>query len=167
MPAPEPSQSSQLPNRWVIVGSAENYGISQAHGFTVQGIKSRHGKKALEIRPGDSFIYYLTGLQVLASIVTVQSDYFEDYTPIWACGSKKTGELYPFRFRIAPDLILTPDQYLPTESVAGALTYLKKWPEPHWRLGFQGNVHHWPEQDYQLVRQRMAALQKTPQNASR
>lgn len=146
-------------NVWLIVGSAENFEISQSHGFTVQGIKSRHRKKAGLIHPGDRMIYYLTGLQVLAGIVRVTSQFYEDHTPIWTCSSRG-GEVYPWRFRTEPELILDKTQYLPTVEVHEQLEYLKKWPPAHWRLGFQGNVHHWPMADYLLVRDRMLALQQ-------
>lgn len=143
-------------NTWLIVGSEENFDISRSRGFTIQGIKSRHRKKAEQIHPGDRMIYYLTGLQVLSGIVTVMSHVTEDHTPIWTC-SKRNGEVYPFRFQIQPDLILEKPDYLSVIAIHDQLQYLKKWPEAHWRLGFQGNVHHWPEEDYQLVRRLLLA----------
>lgn len=157
------SDTALHPNTWVIVGSEENFEISKGLGFTVQGIKSRHRKKAQQIHPGDRMIYYLTGLQVLSGIVTVKSDFVEDHTPIWTCSSesKRQGEVYPFRFKIAPELILDKPDYLPAIEIHRQIEYLKKWPEAHWRLGFQGNVHHWTEADYQLVKRLMT--QRTSQ----
>jgi predicted RNA-binding protein len=160
------TEETQSNNTWLIVGSEENYDISKGFGFTVQGIKSRHRKKAKLIHPGDRMIYYLTGLQVLAGIVRVTSNFVEDYTPIWTCSSKRTEEVYPFRFRIQPEIILEKEQYLRTVDLYDKIEYLKKWPEAHWRLGFQGNVHHWPESDYQLVYSQMSALTKDPSTAT-
>lgn len=141
------------PNYWVIVGSKENYDISRAHGFKIQGIKSRHRKKAEQMHPGDRFIYYITGLMALGGIVSVESDYVEDYTPLWKCSSnKRQMEIYPFRFKIKPYLIPADDSgLLPVAPLHTQIQYLRKWPEANWTLGFQGNVHHWPQADYQLV----------------
>ncbi len=145
-------------NYWVIVSSEENFEITKSLGFTIQGIKSRHRKKAQAIHPGDKLIYYVTGLQVLSSIVTVTSDYWEEHTSVWKCKSNRDTELYPFRFKIMPDVILEKSQYLPVVELVPQIQYLKKWPAAHWHLGFQGNVHHWPESDYQLVYNRMLTI---------
>ncbi len=147
-------------NYWVVVGSKENYDISKKLGFTLQGLKSRHQKKAEQIQPDDKMIYYLTGgLKSLGGIVTVKSPYVEDYTEIWNCSSSmKSGErkgkkeVYPFRFRIEPYLIPADESgFVEVAPIHTQLQYLKKWPEKNWTLGFQGNVHHWPEADYRLV----------------
>ncbi|MBX2860452.1 MAG: EVE domain-containing protein [Vampirovibrio sp.] len=138
------------PQYWVIVGSKENYDISKERGFTLQGIKARYRKKAEQINPGDKMIYYLTGLMVLAGIVTVKSHYVEDFEPIWPCSNKN--EIYPYRFKIEPYLIPQDDSgFLKVAPFHDELTYLKKWPEKNWTLGFQGNIHQWPEADYKLV----------------
>ncbi len=143
-------------NYWVVVGSKGNYDISKNLGFTIQGLKSRHQKKADQMKPGDKMIYYLTGgSKALGGIVTVKSLYVEDFTEIWDCSSSaRTGkpEMYPFRFKIEPYLI--PDDesgFVEVTPIHTQLQYLKKWPEKNWTLGFQGNVHHWPEVDYRLV----------------
>lgn len=141
-------------NYWVVVGSKENYDISKERDFTIQGIKSRQRKKAELIRPGDRMIYYLTGLMVLAGIVTVKSPMVEDYTEIWTCSSSRSGkpEVYPYRFQIEPYLIPADESGLvKVAPIHGDLEYLKKWPEKNWTLGFQGNLHQWPQHDYQLA----------------
>ena len=136
---------------WVIVGSRANYEVSRERGFTVQGIKAKHRKKAEQIRPGDRMLYYLTGLMVMAGIITVTSDCYEDQTPIWPCKPEKP-ELFPWRFKTEPYLIPTDESgFVPVTPIHGQLSYLKKWPEKNWTLGFQGNVHQWPEPDYLLV----------------
>ena len=148
------------PNYWVIVGSKENYDISKARGFTIQGIKSRHQKKAALIQPGDYFIYYLTGLKVLGGIVRVCSPCIEDDTPIWTCSNKRKEERYPFRFKIEPYLIPVAESgFVEVTPLHGDIDYLKKWPEKNWTLGFQGNVHHWPESDFRKVE---ALFRKVP-----
>lgn len=135
---------------WVIVGSKENYDISKARGFTIQGMKTRSLKKVSQMKPGDKLVYYLTGRMVLGGIVTVESPYVEDYTPIWTCTSRD--EVYPYRVKISPYLIPTDEtQFLPVAPFHEQLQYLKKWPAKNWTLGFQGNVHQWPESDYRLV----------------
>lgn len=147
---------------WLTVGSRENFEISRARGFDVLGIKSTHRKKATQIRPGDRVLYYLTGLMVLAGSVTVRSAMVEDQTPIWTCSSVKNGqpEVYPYRFAIVPTLIPADEQgFLPVQAIREDLIYLQKWPAKNWTLGFQGNLHQWPEADFMRAVAALAARQ--------
>jgi len=146
---------------WLIVGSKENYDTTKAKGFTLQGIKSRYRKKAQQMQPGDKIIYYLTGLMVIAGIATITSEYFEDETFIWPCSNPN--ETYPWRFSIKPDVIPDDDsQFLPVKAIKDQMVYLEKWPAKNWTLGFQGNVHQWPKEDYDLVRQALTQIITQP-----
>jgi predicted RNA-binding protein len=141
------------PQYWILVGSAENLEATQAHGFTVQGFKSRHRKKAEAMRPGDRLVYYVTGIQGFAAIARVTSDAFEDHTPIWKSKDpKKAAEAYPWRVQIEPEIALPPGVYLPAEDIALQLHHVQKWPKDHWRLAFQGQLHRIDEHDYELIR---------------
>ena len=143
---------------WIVVGSIENVRGTAELGFTVQGVKSRHRKKAERMRPGDKLVYYLTGVKAFAGIATVESPYFESHERIWASGDpKKAAEDYPFRVEISPDLILQEEDVVPAEGVALRMAYVAKWPADNWTLAFQGNVHEIGEDDYRLIREAIAA----------
>ena len=142
-------------NYWMIVGSAENFEISRARGFLIQGIKSRHRKKAERMEPGDRVLYYLTGVQQFGGTASITSGYFEDNQPIWK--GKKNGEEYPFRFEIKPEVILEPGTYLDAKEIVPHLDYVKRWPAEHWHLAFQGNVHLFSEKDFNFVESRLLA----------
>jgi hypothetical protein len=145
---------------WIIVGSPENFARTAELGFTVQGMKSRHRKKAERMRPGDRIAYYLTGLKAFAGVATIESPYYEEHEPIWKSGdAKKAAEDYPFRVRIAPDVILPIEEAVPAEGVARQMAYVAKWPAQSWTLAFQGNVHEIAEDDYRLIRDAIEAAQ--------
>ncbi len=140
---------------WVLVSSAENFHATKDRGFTVQGIKSRHRKKAEQMKPGDKLIYYLTGRKVFAGTAIVTSEYFESDEPIWTSkNTKRDGapENYPFRVEIEPEAIAEEDAWIDAEPVARQMIHARKWPEKNWTLAFQGNVHNVPEEDYELIR---------------
>lgn len=135
---------------WCLTTSPDNFAATAASGWSVQGIKSRRRRTAEQLEPGDKLIYYVTKHVAFGGIVDVTSRYFEDHEPIW---SSKPGEDYPWRVEISPDLVLTdPDEWVPVETIREELEFLKRWPAEHWRLGFQGNIREWPEQDYETVR---------------
>jgi hypothetical protein len=143
---------------WIIVGSPDNFARTAELGFTVQGIKSRHRKKAEKMAPGDGLAWYLTGIKGFAGTATIASPFFESHERIWTSGDpKKAAEDYPFRVRIAPDLVLGADLAVPAEGIARRMRYASKWPAANWTLAFQGNVHEIGEDDFALIRDAVAA----------
>lgn len=135
---------------WCITTSPENFAKTAEHGWNVQGIKSRREKTAAKIRPGDKVVYYLTKVVAFGGVVEVTSTYFEDHEPIW---TSKPGEDYPWRFEIAPDVVVTdPGRWVAADELREHLEFPKKWPAEHWKLAFQGNIRAWPEHDRLVVR---------------
>ncbi|HLI25508.1 MAG TPA: EVE domain-containing protein [Chloroflexota bacterium] len=147
-------------NHWLLVTSPENIAITRALGFTMQGIKSRHRKKAERMQPGDRLVLYATGRQAFAFTATITSPYWEEHTPVW--DGRKKGEDYPFRVRIAPDVVLPEERYLPAASLLGELEFVRKWPPAHWHLAFQGNVHLISAADFARIEAAMRAAATAP-----
>jgi hypothetical protein len=146
------------PTYWIIVGSPENFARTRSLDFTMQGIKSRHRKKADRMKPGDKIIYYLTGLKAFAGISTITSPAFESHDRIWSSSDpKKDAEDYPFRVNTKPDLVLDESSYASAEPIARQMAYVAKWPAANWTLAFQGNVHEIGEADFNLIRDALAA----------
>jgi hypothetical protein len=140
------------PTNWIIVGSSENFAATRAQGFSIQGLKSRHRKKAETMRPGDRLIWYITGIKAFAGYASLTSTYFEDHTPIWKSKDpKRDAEDYPFRVRIEPVVTLGESDFVPAEPLARQMTYVSKWPAANWTLAFQGNVHKIDDADFNLI----------------
>lgn len=137
---------------WIIVGSPDNFDATRRLNFTVQGIKSRHRKKAESMKPGDRIVWYITGLKAFAGFATITSTYYEDHTPIWKSRDpKKDAEDYPYRVNIQPDVVLDDSAFIPAEPIARQMTYVSKWPAANWTLAFQGNVHKIDDDDFALI----------------
>ena len=149
-----------MPTYWCLVTSPGNIAKTRELGFTVQGIKKGHRKKAEKMQPGDRVLLYATGMQAFAFTATITSLYYEDHSPIWT--SDKPGEDYPFRFSIKPDVVLDEEDYIPARLLIEQMEYARKWPLQHWRLAFQGNVHVLPEKDFALIEQTMAQVARAP-----
>lgn len=143
---------------WMIVTSPDNYERTRKLRFTVQGIKSRHRRKAERMAPGDRVCWYLTGIQAFAATATITSPYFEGTERIWV--SEKTGDSYPWRFKIKKDHALDPDRAVPATALLAKLRFIRRWPKEHWRLAFQGNVHELDDQDFTLVEDAVAAAER-------
>ncbi|CAA9583626.1 MAG: hypothetical protein AVDCRST_MAG59-5171 [uncultured Thermomicrobiales bacterium] len=150
-------------NHWIIVGSPDNFRRTAELGFTLQGIKSRHRKKAERMAAGDKLVYYLTGRKAFAAVATIESPFFESTERIWTSNDpKKAAEEYPFRVRISPDLILGEEGVVPAEPIARRMVYAAKWPAANWTLAFQGNVHEIGPADYALIHEAMEAAARVP-----
>jgi predicted RNA-binding protein len=147
---------------WIIVGSLENFRTTREHGFTVQGIKSRHRKKAEQMKPGDRMTWYVTGLKAFAGTATIASEYYEDHTVIWKSTNKNRGEEdYPFRFRIEADKVLEEEAFVDAEPVARQMAHVAKWPAANWTLAFQGNVHKIDASDFAIIEEAVASAALT------
>ncbi len=142
-------------NYWLLVSTPENFEVSRERRFDLAAMKSRHEKKAQRVQPGDKVVFYVTGQMAIAGLAEVKSTYFISEDPVWH--SEKSGETYPFRFQITPELVLQKGDFVPVMDWVHEMQYVRKWPPEHWRLAFQGNVHLIPEEDYRLIEGKLRA----------
>jgi predicted RNA-binding protein len=150
------------PTHWIIVGSLENFRTTREQCFTVQGIKSRHRKKAEQMKPGDRMTWYVTGLKVFAGTATITSEYYEDHTVIWKSTNKnRNDEDYPYRFRIVADNVLDEEAFVDAEPLARQMAHVAKWPAANWTLAFQGNVHKVGASDFAVIEEAVASAALT------
>jgi hypothetical protein len=155
------------PTNWIVVGSIDNFAATRALGFSVQGFKSRHRKKAETMRPGDRLIWYVTGVKAFGGYATLASAYFEDHTPIWKSKDpKRDAEDYPFRVNIAPVVTLSEPDFVPAEPIARRMSYVSKWPAANWTLAFQGNLHKIDDDDFELIAAALRAATATQSAAA-
>ncbi len=139
---------------WMIVSSPDNFRKTREHGFTIQGLKSRHRRRVEAMRPGDRLLYYVTGRMGFAATVTIASPMYEDHTPIWR--SARREEDYPWRVHIRLDMVLDDADWVPAKEIAYRLDYVRKWPPEHWTLAFQGHIHMLNRNDFAIVEDAVA-----------
>ena len=143
------SRGGAPPQYWMVVSSPDNFRKTREQGFAVQGLKSRHRKRAETMRAGDRLLYYVTGRMAFAGTVTLTSSMFEDHSHVWR--STRRDEDYPWRVQLRPDHVLDEADWMPAKDLAYRLEYVRKWPPEHWTLAFQGHVHQLPQKDFKLI----------------
>jgi hypothetical protein len=141
---------------WMIVSSPDNFTRTREHGFSIQGIKSRHKNRVARMHPGDRILYYITGRMAFAATATVSSPMYEDHTPIWRTDRRE--EDYPWRFHVRLDQLLEEPDWVLAKYIAYRLEYIKKWPPEHWTLAFQGHLHQLPRADFTLLEDEVLRL---------
>jgi hypothetical protein len=154
---------SRSAQHWMIVTSPENLRKTREHGYTIQGVKSRHRRRAETIRAGDRILYYVTGRMAFAATVTVTSNMYEDHTPVWR--TARRDEDYPWRVHIRPDLVPEESDWVPAKALAYRLDYVRKWPPENWTLAFQGHLHQLPQKDFSLVEEELSRLARARRTA--
>jgi hypothetical protein len=140
---------------WILTGSPENYEATKARGFAVIGLKERNRHRALEIEPGDRIVLYLTRVMAFAGAIRVEGECYEDRSKIWP-GKPGKPDAYPWRFQTSPEVILQEPEWIPAASLVDDLEHVRKWPNEHWRLAFQGQIRPVSEQDATTLMQRMS-----------
>lgn len=140
---------------WILTGSPENFAATRETGFTVIGLKERNRARALQVEPGDRFVFYLTRVKAFGGSVKITGELFEDRSKIWP-GKPGKVDPYPWRFPTEPELVLEDDAWFAAESLAGELEHVAKWPAEHWTLAFQGQIRPISEHDERLLVDRVA-----------
>ena len=149
---------------WIVVGSPDNFRIAIDRGFDLFGFKSTRRRQSSEMQPGDKLIFYLTGVKMFGGIATVESEAFEDHTPLFK-SEKKPEEDYPFRVKTKSDVILDEEQWLYVPDFVPLLEFTKKGQTKSWALFFQGNLHRISESDYTLLEKEIRSRAKTKAKA--
>jgi hypothetical protein len=140
----------------MLVISPENFRKSRERGFSIQGVRSRHRRRAETMREGDRLLYYVTGRMAFAATITLTSGMYEDHSPVWR--TSRRDEDYPWRFKVRLDQELEEPEWLPARDLAYRMEYVRKWPPEHWALAFQGHVHQLPQKDFKLVETELRRL---------
>ncbi len=141
---------------WILTASPDNHAATREHGFSVIGVKERNRNRALEIERGDRIVLYLTKVMQFAGSIVVTGEMYEDRTKLWP-GKPGKADAYPWRFETEPEIVLDEPEYVPAESLRTQLEHVRKWPEDHWKLAFQGQLRKVSDADAALLVETMRA----------
>ena len=134
-------------NYWLLVTNPKNFELMKQKNLAA--MKAKRKNFADRVKPGDKVVFYLTKIGKFGGVAEFTSKTREEKTKIFE--EEKPGEVHPWRFDVKFEVKLDEKDYVPAENFKDKLKYLKKWPAKYWKLGFQGNVHEIPEEDYKLL----------------
>ena len=136
-------------NYWMVVSSPEDFEITKEGGFSLFGVRSKYRRRAQRMQPDDRMMYYVHGMRKWTATATIKSTFFEDRTPIWTPGKRR--ELFPFRVKTEPAIVLDEEDYIDALILAPRLEYLKRWAPEDWPLAFIDSLHLLPQKDFRLI----------------
>ena len=143
-------------NYWMVTTTPQHFEASREHGFTLLGFGQAHQRKVQRIEVGDRVLFFLIGTEAFGATATVDSTLFEEREPVWP--SDDPEEVYPFRVRIHPNVVLKEGQYIDARLIAPRMDYVRKWTPERWYLAFLGPLHLIPKRDFALLEDEMHKL---------
>ena len=132
---------------WILVTHPDNFKVMKAK--NIAAMKAKRKSYAQKVEVGDKVVFYLTKIGKFGGVAEFKSKFREDKSKIFT--EEKPGEIHPWRFDVKFEVALDETKYVPSENFKEKLRYLKKWPAKYWKLGFQGNVHEIPKEDYEAL----------------
>jgi len=133
---------------WLLVTHPTNFELMKQK--NIAAMKAKRKSFADQVEVGDKVAFYLTKIGKFGGVATFESKVKEDKSKIFT--EEKPGEVHPWRFDVKFEKKLSPEDYKDSENFKDSLVYLKKWPAKYWKLGFQGNVHEIPKEDYETLK---------------
>jgi predicted RNA-binding protein len=135
-------------NYWLLVTHPDNFKVMKQK--NIAAMKAKRKSFADRVEVGDKVVFYLTKIGKFGGVAEFKSKVREDTSKIFT--EEKPGETHPWRFDVEFEVALDEDKYVGAENFKDKLKYLKKWPAKYWKLGFQGNVHEIPKEDYETLK---------------
>jgi predicted RNA-binding protein/rRNA-processing protein FCF1 len=121
--------------------------------FAVEGFDDKYLNRIKFIKPGDRFVYYVSGDKLFAAITEITSKVFYDKTDLWPMEP----DLKLFnRLKMAPKVVLNPQQILSAYSVIPKLRFVQN--KSSWGAYFQGSIKKISREDYLLIEQAMKKI---------
>lgn len=109
-------------NYWLDLFTPYTWTRFREHGADISGFRPRQRKTAVQrVKRGDLFLCYLVKLSRWCGILEVQSEMFEDFSPIFA----EANDPFPIRFSVLPRTLLDFELAIPIEEFWKQLSFTR------------------------------------------
>jgi hypothetical protein len=104
-------------NYWLDLFTGTTWAEFQKAGATINGFRDHNWTRARNVKVGDIFLCYLTGVKRWVGLLEVTGERYRDDHPIWG------EEVFPVRFPVKPLAILQPEHGVPMKEFEGKLSF--------------------------------------------
>jgi len=126
-------------------------------GANVTGFKERRKNFAQQIKPGDYFLCYLTGISRFAAVLEVQSKCYIGEEKIWE------DQVFPVRFDVKMIHQLTPETAVPVMDLKDKLTIFNDLKSKHaWTGFFRGSPAIFDHEDGKIIFEAVEEATRNP-----
>ena len=147
-------------NYWMVNVSPAYYEATRERGHDLLGMGKAQKRRVQRMEVGDRVLFYVRNLRIFSAIVTINSTYFEDHTPVWEPADGEEG--FPWRVRLRPSMVLKEEEYIDARLIAPRMQYVRKWTPEEWPLAFQGLLHLIPKEDFEMLEEEMRKRRRAP-----
>ena len=146
-----------MPSYYLDLFTGKSWEEFLKRGATVTGFKERRRNFAQNIKPGDYFLCYLTGISRFVAVLRVLSECYIDDETIWE------DQLFPVRFDVEMVHQLTPETAVPVMELRDKLTIFNNLKSKHaWTGFFRGSPTAFEPDDGKVVYDAIEEATKNP-----
>ena len=145
-------------NYWLDLFTGTTWEEFLAAGGTVSGFRERKKKVCQQVKLGDYFLCYCTGISRWIGLLEVTgSVYYEDKVDIWSQDS------FPWRFPVKVLIQLKAENAVPVLNLRDRLSYFQDLKSPHsWTGHFRGSPVREKAEDARIVIEAMEDAKDNP-----
>lgn len=144
-------------NYWLDLFTGATWDEFLAAGGRVSGFRESRWLTTQEIKAGDYFLCYITGISRFIAVVEAASAAFKDQAPIWK------DEEFPCRFKVKPIVQLTFETAVPVFELRDRLSMFQDMKSPiAWTGRFRGSPAKWKASDGEAVLQALLEAKEKP-----
>jgi hypothetical protein len=145
------------PKYWLNLFTGKTWEEFLQQGATITGFRETRKKTAENVKPGDFFLCYITGISRFVGVLEIKSNMFIDHTPIWE------GEDFPVRFTVKLNYKLEPETAVPVLSMKDQLSFFQDKKSPSaWTGFFRGSPAEFNQEDAEIIIEAIKKAIKNP-----
>ena len=126
-PTTETTKGELMTNRnyWLDLFTVSTWNEFKDKGASVSGFRESRWNSVQQIKPGDYFLCYLTGISRFIGVLEVIDKPYKDSSPIWTLGD------FPCRLKVKVVAELEPDTAVPVLELREKLSFFENLASPH------------------------------------
>jgi hypothetical protein len=145
------------PKFWLDLFTGKTWEEFLQHGANVTGFRETRKKISENIKPGDYFLCYLTGISRFVGVLEVKSPMYIDHAPIWS------GEDFPVRFKVELIHQLNPETAVPVMNMKDKLSFFKDMKSTNsWTGFFRGSPAEFNLKDAEIILEEIKKAFRNP-----
>lgn len=142
---------------WLDLFSAKTWQEFLDAGANVTGFREKRWATVRQVKPGDYFLCYLTGVSRLIGVLEAISEPYQDRKPIWH------DEAFPSRVRVKPVVTLTPETAVPVVDLRDELSIFRDMKSPlAWTGHVRGSPQRWKGSDGEAIVRAIEDAKRSP-----
>ena len=142
---------------WLDLFTGVTWNEFRSSGSNVSGFRETRWKTVQNIKQGDVFLCYLTGISRFVGLLEVTGKPFQDETPIWK------DQVFPCRLPVKPLLELDPEYGVSVHDLRDRLScFLNSDSRNAWTGAFRGSPAKWSQADGDAVAEALRYAEQHP-----